>query len=120
MSSEAKIKMITREWPNLDAEGLDSEHEFKPIDPQEFERAVIWLAIKKKRRKSLNRTCTSYGLKHIASRELADLQEDVPLFADGNTYISNGAFICAAIYLGYKVEKAHKSPNAYINIGNIF
>ena len=120
MSPEEKIKCVMYDWPDLDAEGLGSKYEFKPIDAQEFERAVIWLTIKKKRRSSLNRKCSSYGLKHIASRDLAEIQEEVPLFVGGNTYISNGAFICAAIHLGYKVKKIHGSPNAYISIGNIF
>jgi hypothetical protein len=120
MSTEEKIKYVMYDWPHLDARGLGPKDGFNPINAQEFERAVIWLTIKRKRRRSLNRKYSSYGLKHIASRDLTEIQEEVPLFADGNTYISDGAFICAAIHLGYKVKKIHGSTSAYISIGNIF
>src|SRR5262245_23937425 len=53
------------------------------------------------RRKTINRDRSSYGLKHVAEAEVG--------------YITNGAFICAAIHLGFAYE-ARSGPNPGFNI----
>jgi len=69
----------------------------------EFSRAVDFLCLAPKRR-AVNRDFDSYGLKHGA--------ED---WAGG--YVSNGALIAGALYLGLIVEPIDGSLNARINIG---
>jgi hypothetical protein len=55
--------------------------------------------------KTINRSATSYGLKHIVEREVG--------------YITNGLFIAAAIHAGFKVAIRHDSPNVCLNIGRM-
>jgi len=97
---------------SLDAHGLsrsdhsDADPVKRPIQPQEFAAAVEWLLGYDglDRRKTINTCTSSYGWKHVAEREL-------------DTYISNGAFICAALYLNYKMRRQDRSsPNAYFNL----
>jgi len=60
--------------------------------------------------KSMCRTATSYGHKHRVERWLRDVirQPD---------YIPNGAFIVAALRLGYRAEQHEPgSPNAVFNM----
>lgn len=58
-----------------------------------------WLS-DKSQIKRINKQHSSYSLKHMAEKELG--------------YISNGAFICAAVFCGFKYQIA--GPNAYFNI----
>lgn len=61
-------------------------------------------------RKNMNRAASSYGLKHNAEFFLGHLPNV------GNPYITNGAFICAALFMGFKVEPCSwESPNAHLN-----
>jgi hypothetical protein len=67
------------------------------------------------RRKTINTKIGSYGLKHAVERYY-----NRPYFNKQNldgynhTYIANGEFICAALYLGYKMKRS--GPNAYFNL----
>ena len=78
----------------------------------EFRLACLWLKAQKKN-KLINKRMTSYGLK-----------EYVEKWARNNGferhYVSNGAFIAAAIHLGFKYEIFHmsKNPNVCINISS--
>lgn len=65
-------------------------------------------------RKTLNKSVTSYGLKHQAERFFqANPRPDRP----GHGYIINGMMIVAAIHLGFKAASTHHgSPNAYFNV----
>ncbi len=59
------------------------------------------------RRKTINFACSSYGFKHVVEKAK-------------DQYVSNGEFICAALYLGYEMKRLHKhTPNAYFNIRSI-
>lgn len=78
----------------------------------QFERAVAFMLMCCGRRKTLNRRVTSYGLKHAAERAMRAL--NVPDY-----YVSNGAFICAAIALGHRVEHIPGSPNAWLDLNVI-
>ena len=89
--------------PPLSPEGFDDCE--KPIDEFEIQQAVKWLE-KVDRRSTVNREITSYGWKHIAEKN------------SERKYISNGAFIFAAIKLGFLVKCIEDGPNAYINISS--
>lgn len=108
------IEAVLKAHPklSLDANGLsrfdhsDANPVKRPIRPQEFVAAVKWLLSYDAldRRKTINTCTSSYGWKHVAEREL-------------DTYISNGAFICAALYLNYKMRRQDRSsPNAFFNL----
>tara|TARA_R110001583_G_scaffold58334_4_gene174004 strand:- start:1738 stop:2124 length:387 start_codon:yes stop_codon:yes gene_type:complete len=98
--------------PLLTAEGF--EHGFKRTKPEyvparisvkEMQGAVDWLE-KADRIKSFNTTFSSYRLKHMAEKT-----------AKGK-YVSNGAFIAGAYFLGFKVKRIEDGPNAHINISS--
>jgi len=79
----------------------------------ECNRALFFLAHTTKRQ-TLNRSFTSYGLKHSVENFLR--------YTGGfeNKYLSNGAFICAAIHYGYNYSPSDNrgSPNAIFNISS--
>ena len=75
----------------------------------EFRRAMAFLLLCCGRRKSINRKVSSYGLKHSAERVMRDLNV-------AQYYVSNGAFITAAIALGYKVERIEGTPNCFFDV----
>jgi hypothetical protein len=77
--------------------GWDYHSKCDPPSQEQIELCKSWISNNCKPRKTINRTAHSYGLKH-------DVERDV------GKYISNGAFIRAAIELGYKYKV--KSPNA--------
>jgi hypothetical protein len=63
-----------------------------------------------KPRKTIDWVRTSYGCKHGAEKYYR------ALFGAEDHYISNGAFICAALHLGYRVgNHSPGSPNACFN-----
>jgi hypothetical protein len=55
------------------------------------------------RRQSINRRISSYGLKHIAERDLG-------------MYISNDSFIEAMRQQGFKAQKIKETPNYFFNV----
>ncbi len=78
------------------------EYQQKLLDSaEEFEKTCEWLSTKE-RRKTINKSHTSYGLKHMAERDIG--------------YITNGVFIAAAIHCGFKIQFFHGSANVCINI----
>lgn len=107
---EAKecIATVVKANPGLCNNGLQT---FKAgvsggaINPKEFITVVEWLlgydALD--RRKTINTSMGSYGWKHKVERDVGE-------------YVSNGAFICAALYLKYKMKRIPFSPNAYFNL----
>ena len=113
MITQSDVDRVLADNPLITAEGF--EHGWKKTRPEyipasvnirEMQGAVDWLE-KAGRRVSVNTTCSSYGLKHIAEKTVASIP-----------YISNGAFIAAAYYLGFDVRRINGSPNAHINISN--
>ncbi len=64
-----------------------------------------WLTANIVSRKTINTTATSYSFKHQAEKAIGE-------------YVSNGAFIAAAIHAGfkYKIAPGSQNPNAYFNI----
>jgi hypothetical protein len=72
---------------------------------QQFSTCKDWLS-KVVKTRSFNLRYTSYGYKHMVER-WADL------------YVSNGAFIAAAIALEFKIKRTHsKSPNIFLPISS--
>lgn len=72
---------------------------------QQFSACKNWLN-KVVKIRSFNRNHTSYRYKHMVER-WADL------------YVSNGAFIAAAIALDFPIKRTHsKSPNVFLPISN--
>ncbi len=62
-------------------------------------------------RKTVDRRRTSYGLKHQAEHYNRAVN------GKSDPYIKNGAFICAALHLGFLMEPVdYASPNAFFNI----
>ena len=113
MITQSDVDRVLADNPLITAEGF--EHGWKKTRPEyipasvnirEMQGAVDWLE-KADRRVSVNTTCSSYGLKHIAEKTVAPIP-----------YISNGAFIAAAYYLGFDVRRINGGPNAHINISN--
>jgi hypothetical protein len=76
----------------------------RPASPAGFMVARGWLKQFGKI-KALNKRGSSYGLKHVAARDIG--------------YVTNGVFIAAAIAEGFIVRRAGAfgdSPNAWFNI----
>lgn len=67
-------------------------HLTAPDSLAEIETLADWIDRNLLRAKSINYRHTSYGLKHIAERQIG--------------YVSNGQFIVAALLLGYKTDLA--------------
>ena len=69
---------------------------------ERFEAACGWIRENLQQRKSFNYGRTSYGLKHIAEREIG--------------YITNGVFIAAMVHCGYSWQRVGMGPNARFNV----
>jgi hypothetical protein len=54
-------------------------------------------------RKTINKSISSYGLKHLAERQ-------------AGSYISNEALIQAMIQSGFRAQRIPNSPNYYFNV----
>jgi len=98
----------------VNAGGFKIPNDTLPENPwteREYLNAVEWLS-EAKRTKHINQHRTSYGWKHTASNRLMEKHNN-----GDDYYISNGAFIAAAIDLGFIVKRcAHAPRNAWLNI----
>ena len=118
-----ELRKIEAEYPHLSKTGFKDWHPMNERDyvsdrwaaryatraalssgdgPMQFARAIEWLR-KFKPRKTVSKE-SSYALKHWAEREQGD-------------YVSNGALIAAALFLGLPVRHNFGTPNANIGIG---
>lgn len=77
----------------LGAEGLNGKN---PISPEEIKICESWIQKHIETQKTINKKQGSYSLKEMVEKE-------------NDVYISNGAFIQAAINLNYKYQKSHRS-----------
>lgn len=68
---------------------------------ESFEKTVTWLKQIEKIQ-SFNTHRSSYGLKHLAEKDIG--------------YITNGVFIAAAIHSGFKYKINRDSPNVLFNM----
>lgn len=69
---------------------------------EQFENACEWIRDNLTPTKTINQSRSSYGLKHIAEREIG--------------YITNGLFIAAMHHCGYLVARIRQGPNAEFNV----
>jgi hypothetical protein len=112
------INKVLKDYPDLTANGFKYENRYAlynqddgwgkdhgPVTPEGFTAVVEWLlnydALD--RRKTINTSTSSYGWKHRVER-------------DAKQYVSNGDFICGALYLKYSMKRMPRSPNAYFNL----
>lgn len=111
--TEEDIVQVLADYPTLDASGFRHFSRVHDptggIHPDGVQVCIEWLLHHDglERRKSINRERNSYGWKHIVERKQ-------------NVYVSNGEFICAALYLGYRMSRELQSPNAFFNISSVF
>jgi len=102
---EDKVAEVKANYPDLTQFGFGGEGE---IRMEAVNLCAEWLLAHDglDRRKTINRSLSSYGLKHEVER-------------DKGQYVANGEFICAALALGYKMMRPkHKTANAYFNTKN--
>jgi hypothetical protein len=122
MDLRASIRSVAIKHPQLRAYGYrladvadDDANKFGEPDDEfvgQVLRALEWLKDVPKTAR-FNRGSTSYGYKHQAEHwhRASGSGQDC--------YISNGAFIVAALIAGFKVKRCggFDSPNAYFNMG---
>ena len=111
--AQACIDLVLKDYPDLTANGFKYENRHRafpddvhgPISTEGFITVVEWLLSYDAldRRKTINTSKGSYGWKHLVERHTKQ-------------YISNGDFICGALYLKYSMKRMPNSPNAYFNI----
>ncbi len=96
---------MTSRPENLGPNGFEDSRKFTEEDESQIDLCKRWISTFIEPRKTLNDKTYSYGMKHIA--------EDW-----AGSYVSNGAFIAAAIDLGYRYKQAQgkKNPNAIFNM----
>lgn len=120
------VEQILKEHPELNSFGVGLyDNEKNPSELQrgreyllnqrgleEIKRAMDYLTLCGYR-KSINYNSSSYGLKHRVERYYRDSN------CCGNNYVSNGAFIVAALLCGFKIKsKEWSGPNVFLNISN--
>jgi hypothetical protein len=93
-----------RTRPGWRAETLRQEREKLREQLRSFVAARAWLRRFPRLKRVNRRRGTCYGLKHVAEREIG--------------YVTNGAFIAAAIAEGFVVRRIKHSVNARIGISN--
>lgn len=93
--------------PTLTAMGIEGPKTFKTTempDLDQIKTCIEWLQQQEITKKVKTKNAiTSYGWKHKAERAY-------------KTYVTNGAFIAAVIYLGIPYEKIYDSPNIHVGI----
>ncbi|HEY9793466.1 MAG TPA: hypothetical protein V6D22_23910 [Candidatus Obscuribacterales bacterium] len=68
------------------------------------QRVVAWLTANVAKTDAIDNSQSSYGLKHVAENEIGE-------------YVSNGVFIAAAIFAGYRYQLCRQgSLNAFFNM----
>jgi hypothetical protein len=88
----------------------------------EFLHAMAYISQAGKQ-KTVNHDISSYSFKHAAEKWGAgsgypDYEGAKPTYLPCRGYVSNGAFICAAIASGLKIERSRDltCPNCYVNL----
>jgi hypothetical protein len=97
----------------LDAAGV-AQYD-RPPNPEEVEMSKAWMRMWAKSCDRMNHKRTSYGLKHAVEAWAEWMQTNGYLPGVGS-YISNGAFIQAALEAGYQMQVEPGSPNVCFNI----
>jgi hypothetical protein len=102
MEYEDVVAAVQSKYPKLTQFGFGGSGD---IRPEAVQHCVVWLLKHDAldRRKTISRI-SSYSWKHVVERACG-------------VYIANGEFICAALYLGYKMKV--EGPNAFFNIRSV-
>lgn len=103
MEYEDVVATVQGKHPTLTQFGFGGSGD---IRPEAVQQCVMWLLKHDAldRRKTINTKVSSYSWKHTVERACG-------------VYIANGEFICAALYLGYKMKV--EGPNAFFNIRSV-
>jgi hypothetical protein len=101
-----------KDWPfSIDhyMKKVEQEKESLTTAVDECNKACMYIQHLNKR-KTINGASSTYGLKHGVENYIRCLQNI------DDEYVANGAFICAAHYMGFNVEQGiNGSPNGFIN-----
>jgi len=118
MKTKTKIQRASKQFPLLTDFGIGlpygikirerakktKEGKRRLIEAEEqFEAVCEWLGSIEKT-KNINTSNSSYYLKHLAEN------------SQGVGHISNGSFICAAVFCGYKYKTGGGYPNLVFNM----
>jgi hypothetical protein len=105
------------------ANGLVPDPRGDEPDARQVELCRTWLKMHATKRKTFNLRAGSYGLKHVVEDWTSGLgvvwlQRDPwgRRFVSSRRYVSNGAFIAAAIAEGYRVQQIGNGPNAIFDM----
>jgi hypothetical protein len=74
----------------------------EPPDSNQVELAKAWIEDNVSPRKTIRKTVSSYALKHMCEQDCGE-------------YVGNGAFIQAALDLGYRAQDNGTGRNAWFN-----
>lgn len=100
------LTQTLKQEPSLTPNGIEKSFTgdvFNEDYMNQIDTCIAWLRTKKIDNK-INQVSTSYGIKHIIEREL-------------HTYVCNGSFIAAVIYLGIPYERINH-PNILVAISD--
>ena len=117
------LRRVLAENPGLCANGWGTDpadfedsrtHMTSRHGVEEFGRALAFVEARCRPTRAITTHATSYGYKHMAEhwhrRELGDAAD---------CYVSNGAFIAAALALGYRHRLLPGSPNCLFNFARV-
>ena len=115
--NELRFNAIMIKYPGLCANGFTGGEPFRYSDfadeggeRAQYERATEFLQLFTMKAASFNKHNSSYSLKHMAERYW-DFRYG------GDSYMSNGVFILAALMLGYNARATARSgPNVFFKI----
>jgi hypothetical protein len=80
----------------------------------EYKKALKYCTMLFKKRKSINKRHSSYGLKHVVEEYISNHKLE-----NGDSYISNDEFILAMHELGFQCKKSPLSQNYYFNVESL-
>lgn len=109
---------------DVDANGIKCPPKtFRPPIQAQVEKCREFIRARCSKRNSINYKRTSYGLKHDVerwTREQGKTYDQIDDWGRAWTgdyfYVSNGAFIVAALLEGYRAERIRLGPNASFNL----
>lgn len=106
MEYEDVVATVQGKYSELTQSGFGSLSGPGNIRPEAVQQCVMWLLKHDAldRRKTVNVKISSYAWKHAVERACG-------------AYIAEGEFICAALYLGYKMKVEER--NAFFNIRSV-
>jgi len=107
------MKSYPDKWERVSDNGLEPNRDW-PVDPEAPAQDQVdvcreWLRLHAEPTKNIRRAAYSYALKHVVEKWVAK--------SGHHKYVSNGAFIAAALQEGYRAKRATSgSLNARFNM----